>query len=521
MAFRCSSCGGSLVFDPASQQMKCLHCGSFSAPENFQLHDTSTEEMETEGLTSFLCQNCGAQLSSTEDSMIGFCPYCGGQSMLSKPASGARVEQMIPFQVSKESCAQLYGSFAGKVPYLPRELKDAAFLQNFTGIYMPFYEYDVAFGQARIIGTKTVERNPRYDVINTYQIQAAAEGAYRGTPFDGSRYLDDAVAEKVQPFDLGKERPFNPAYLSGFYADTATVEPQVYDIAAGQKASDDVVGEVASRMFKIEGIAVDQASSSIDTSIQQHHTVLFPLWFLTWRKDDRVAYAVVNGESGKVVSDLPVDLKRFWMGCGVISLVLFLILELLFQPTPLITSMLSLGAALLMSFFVAGSTKTLYNKETHAQDAGWKSTEEPGVSAAPVKAKKSGFPLIGLVIILVLAAMFFTDGGFSSLLGDASLSSMIAVIGLIPVVINFFRVMRWQKFVPGKDTVASIAVILLSAILNVAVVVLSPVNDGWYYIGDAICILGLLLAAIWMLLAYNRSTTRPLPKLFDRTEVDR
>jgi hypothetical protein len=37
--------------------------------------------------------------------------------------------------------------------------------------------------------------------------------------------------------------------------------------------------------------------------------------------------------------------------------------------------------------------------------------------------------------------------------------------------------------------------------------------------GDAACILILIIAAAIMLQVYNISTTRPLPRLFDRKEV--
>jgi hypothetical protein len=37
--------------------------------------------------------------------------------------------------------------------------------------------------------------------------------------------------------------------------------------------------------------------------------------------------------------------------------------------------------------------------------------------------------------------------------------------------------------------------------------------------GDAVCILILIIASTIMLQIYNISTTRPLPKLFDRKEV--
>ena len=45
---------------------------------------------------------------------------------------------------------------------------------------------------------------------------------------------------------------------------------------------------------------------------------LFPVWFLTWRKNDRVAFLVMNGETGKISADLPVDIRRFLLGSAAV-----------------------------------------------------------------------------------------------------------------------------------------------------------------------------------------------------------
>ena len=226
---------------------------------------------------------------------------------------------MLPFRVSRERCAQLYRENAKKVWYLPRDLKNPAHLESFTGIYMPYYEYDVQMGASYIEGTKTVERHSRYDVVNTYRIDARVEGGFCKVPYDASRYLDDEIAARALPFNMEAKQPFNPSYLSGFYADASTVPPETYYREAEQQASKDMVDEVARQVSAREGISVDKNKSRIDAHTRAHHSALLPMWFLTWRKNDRVAYAVVNGDSGKVVSDLPVDIKAFFLGCAVIA----------------------------------------------------------------------------------------------------------------------------------------------------------------------------------------------------------
>ena len=523
MGFRCVNCGGNILFDVDSQSMKCQHCGSMIPPEQFDVKNRSTgEDIAEQELTLFTCSACGAELQGTEESQVGFCPYCGGQSLLQSSGGGKNMpERLIPFQVSRERCTDLFKEHTQKVRYLPRELKDAAHLKNFTGIYMPYYEYDVELGASHIQGTKVVQSTPKYDVVNTYSINASVSGNYCGVPYDASKYYDDEIAARVLPFDMKKERPFRPAYLSGFYADASTVPAETYYRDAEQTASDDIVAEVGELVRMQDGIKVDSAKSRVDARTRGHHSTMFPLWFLTWRKDERVAYAVVNGESGKVVSDLPVDMKSFAAGCAVIAVILFLLLELLVQPTPLITSVVSLIAAALMAGSIRNSTRRIFEKQTHAHDKGWSGGKTLEIKEKGTKIKKPGLEkfrnfsdYLLFAAVIVISFIYNTES-----LSWKMIARLTAFAVIIYLVVTILKVLKWQKSVPQRQPILAILPVMAAVILNAAIVFLSPVNDVWYYLGDAACILILIIASVIMLQVYNIGTTRPLPRLFDREEV--
>ena len=528
MAFRCGSCNGSVLFDIESQKMKCRHCGSEFEPEEFRVRDTGqeTEGSET-GLAVFTCGSCDAELESTEDSVVGFCPYCGGQSMLQSKTEGKPIEGIIPFQITREQCGRRYRDFARKVPYLPRELKKPEFLQSFTGIYMPYYKYDVRMGRPRIRGTKTVKRTSRYDVINTYRVEAHTEGEYRGVPFDASRYLDDEISAQTLPYDPAAERPFHPAYLSGFYADASTVPAELYERDAEAQASRDVVDEVAAAIYRRDKISVEKEKSSVEAQTVGHRSVLFPMWFLTWRKENRVAYAVLNGASGKVVSDLPVDMLRFALGCGGIALLLFLALELVFQPTPRLTSALSFVAALVMAVLVRNGARQVSDRRTHAKDKGWRAGEDGGTTEPEPKTarkKHSDAARVAASIVITILVSALLVGGLLGylLLGNGSLRPFPILLGagvLLFVLYQTKTVCGLQRNIEKKYPLVSMVLLLIAVVINLAVVLISPVRDFWYYLGDAVCIVVLVLAAVGMIRTYNAGTTRPLPKLFDRNEV--
>ena len=291
MAFRCSSCNGSMVFDIESQMMKCGHCGTVCSPEEFLLRDVSTGAAvqpadercphctgeitdadresgecpycgsvlrssttpESGAMARYACENCGAELESTDDSLIGLCPYCGGQSLLkSDDKAGNPAERLIPFQITREKCGELYQKYTKNILYLPGELRNPEHLRDFTGIYMPYYEYDAVFGTPNLVGEKTVEKNSSYDVVNTYEIPVEIEGGYQwGTPFDSSRYLDDGISSRIMPFNAAKEREFHPGYLAGFYADCSTVPPEIYNSDAQAQAEKDMLGEIGARWCPI------------------------------------------------------------------------------------------------------------------------------------------------------------------------------------------------------------------------------------------------------------------------------
>ena len=246
------------------------------------------------------------------------------------------------------------------------------------------------------------------------------------------------------------------------------------------------------------------------------------MWFLTWRKGERVAYAVVNGESGKVTADLPVDMKAFALGCLVIAAAIFAFLELLFQPTPGLTSVISLVCGALMAVSVRSSTKQLYEKQTHANDKGWKAgtnQEDAEQAEAARKRKARRKVTVPTTVFALLAIMLLSAGPNLLNMVGGTLGVLVGAAALLLTLIMAASVFKLKREIPQKQPVFAILLILAGVILNTVIVYLAPVNDGWYYLGDAVGILLLVIAAVSMMRVYNTGTTRPLPKLFDRNEV--
>ena len=517
MAFHCMNCNGSMVFDVGTQKMRCLHCDSVRDPSEFVVRDQGIdmgEEATASGMARFTCPSCGAELVGTDDSLVGFCPYCGGQDMVSTNTGAPEPERLIPFQVDKERCIEEWRSFAGKVPYLPAELKDPAYVERFCGIYMPFWRFDVRFGAARMKGSyHTVRGN--LEIIEYADIDVGVNGIYQGISYDASSYLSDDLAERTQPFDLQKERPFSPAYLAGFYADASTVGEEHYHDAVENLAAEDMLIAATREVRSETPFELDNDPSMIDATITGAHQVLWPMWFLTWRKGDRVAYGVVNGESGKVVSDLPLDLRQFAIGCAVASAAIFVLLELLVQPTPMVTVLVGLFSALLMAFGLKRAAKQEWEHQMRLDEDAAKRRH------GRARTRVSG-TAIGIMVVLFAILMVLVTGdsfAFSETLVVGLLRALVPVITIGYVVYVGINVARWHLKSHNNPAIASYLTLLVASAGCALVAYWDPVNDGWFYLADAACIVALMVAAALLIRAYNLSTMRPAPRLFDREEV--
>lgn len=53
-------------------------------------------------------------------------------------------------------------------------------------------------------------------------------------------------------------------------------------------------------------------SYALNTECKEAASAMLPVWFLSYRNKDRVAYATVNGQTGKVAADIPVDSRKFY-----------------------------------------------------------------------------------------------------------------------------------------------------------------------------------------------------------------
>lgn len=555
----CPNCAGNLLFDIETQKLKCTHCDALIEPHAYE-GEKAAEESKVYGAMRYTCTQCGAEILTTDEAVAGFCSYCGSTAHFEgRMSEEKRPDYIIPFSQTKEACRKAYKKRLRRALYAPRALKDPDLLDTFTGIYMPYWVYEFDLNEA--IGLSGTERyrDGDYIVDGRYRLMANVDTNY-SLPYDASSHFHDSVSETIAPFEIRKMQPFSPVFLSGFHADAADVDAETYLQDAKNQ-----VGEHAYRKF-VESSEFSDLSpehplgrTTMDrifgTDKVTAKRAFFPVWFMTWRNRNRVAYAVMNAQTGKLSADIPVSVKRFLFLSLLTALPLFFLFEKMMTPTPAftlgVTSILALGFLFVRQLLLkrmlvhndpdtdVGVRAARFEKE--GGKAGDKPVKSHFVPPAMSKAELNrgdsvAYEWVGTVLMPViigaLLLMFFLyrTGGSGSYSGGRGgynamhtptnggngavtlfalfiMAAALVMFGLAcGACVSYHRIRPLLEGIPAHA----------AAVFAGAILLIRPVSDLPYYFATALALTGGLISVAGLVRMYNLLVTRPVPRLFER-----
>lgn len=511
--YECPNCGGNLKFDIPSQQLSCGFCDSKFNPYAIQ-KETDTVDGDCFEANVFLCPQCGGEMISGDNDATSFCSYCGASNILSgRIRRKKRPQYIIPFQITKEDCKKAYMAKMRKAFFAPKELKNPDFIDGFRGIYMPYWSYRFSQKGRVCLGGKTEKRRGDYVYTDHYNLSGDLDAGYAGYSSDASANFYDSISEALGPYKVNQLLNFTPTFLSGFYAETADINPDVYRQDAQDMAADAtyerIKKEPAFRKYSFDALSPHRAAVELHTNCDGADRVMFPVWFMSYRNKDRIAYATVNGQTGKVVTDMPVDEKRFFGSSLLLAVPLFLILNLLFTLRPMVLLTCSTVLAAVAAFLYYRELVRIHALETNEEDRGLQS-KNPTQGETVKKAKKKPIKIsVGVRLFIVLwLAMFIGTPLYAAGVGSVSLW-LAAVITMTTIcILGLKKRKSLEKLRGGLGFLYSEGAVIIGSIIGI----LQPVSDLWYY-GSAFLILLTVIFILGDLIGnYNRLAMRKLPQ---------
>ena len=337
VAYKCPNCACPMNYDGVSGKMTCPACDSqfdleaveaMYAPQeesriDFDTPDETYAASELAQMQAYNCKNCGASLVTEGTTTATECPYCGSPTILpDRIEDGIRPELVVPFVVSKEEAQKKFEEYFKGKKLLPNIFKGNNQIAEMRKLYVPYWLFDCdAKGNVVYNAEKRrVERTDEWEIetIEYYIVRRVGTMSFENIPVDGSVKLDNKITESIEPYDLSKAVPFQPAVLAGAMADHADVDAAECEGRAIKRVENSITNALRNT---VKGYTtVKERSKAILASGGKVTPVLLPVWLITTVKDGKTYTFAINGQTGELTCDVPTDKgKAFVWGAGVFA----------------------------------------------------------------------------------------------------------------------------------------------------------------------------------------------------------
>lgn len=312
--FKCPQCGGTLLFDPEIVDLKCESCGQVEVVEEVPIKDreqvldfnlpTRQAHRWAEAERRFTCRQCGATTILPKAQTSDHCPFCGSAALVAAPEELELLppQGVIPMGMEAEHVRKVVKTWLGRGFFAPDDLALLARDSRLRPAYVPFWTFNATlnahwsghvsegYGRSQRWVWRTGERIFFY----TDHLQP------------GMRALPADLLAQIKTFDLSKLVEYKPEYFAGWpaatydisLADASLVAREAMIAAAKKELFFKAVGGASTRDLEVTGG---------DFTGQTYKFVMLPLWVGAYKYQGKTFRVLVNGQTGKVAGDKPVD----------------------------------------------------------------------------------------------------------------------------------------------------------------------------------------------------------------------
>ena len=318
---KCLNCGASIKFNSKLNKFICEYCrGEFTIDEiNKQKkelkkgNNLNREFSLMEDMEGYVCNNCGASIVSLENISSTTCIYCKSSAIIKNRLTGIyKPDSIIPFKYKKDEAVKAFLDLCKGRPLMPKGFNKENNIQDMEGLYVPFWLYDIendAYLKADCTKVSTwMDTRYIYTKTSYYKVERGGKLSFSSVPNDAATRFDDKIMNAIEPFDYKKLKDFDVNYLAGYLSEKYDVEKDIAYKNAKERIIEDSKNSLRNEINGYNSVIVKENAN--DINVLETKYVLLPVWVLNIKYKDKIYHFAMNGESGKMVGEIPVDTKK-------------------------------------------------------------------------------------------------------------------------------------------------------------------------------------------------------------------
>ncbi|GGA76022.1 TFIIB-type zinc ribbon-containing protein [Ornithinibacillus halotolerans] len=327
--YKCPNCGDDMAFDTESGMLSCASCGRTDNIEDFS-DEFITTTFSDEEAKEYNCNNCGAAVITDADTSATSCSFCGAAVVLADRVSGSLApDKVIPFQISKEQAMDAFKKWCKNGRLTPKGFMTADRIKNITGIYVPFWLYDLhseADVKAKATKVRTYSRGDYiYTETSYYDVERKIDLTFQKVPVDASEKMNDEMMDKLEPYDYGSLKDFKTPYLAGYLAEKYNYTNKDLFPRVKSKVNQYVDQYIRSTINGYTSYHYE--NKHVNTEERKAYYCLLPVWMVYYDFDKQEHTFAMNGVNGKVVGKPPLSMQKVMAWFSGIAATTFVVLK--------------------------------------------------------------------------------------------------------------------------------------------------------------------------------------------------
>lgn len=340
LSFACCQCGAELQYAPGTTRLKCQYCTAENEiPEATEpieeldfdqaLADLSSGQECVDRIT-IRCDSCRADFEMAPTVTSQSCPFCGSNIVAtSRSQRLLKPRSLLPFKVEHRQARDLFVGWLKSRWFAPSDLKRLASVQDqsggatgssasgsgLAGMYLPYWTYDAKAdtsytGQRGDDYTVTVgsgqnrrtERRTRWSFVS-----GRVQNSFDDVLVSASSSLPPERLASLGAWDLKDLVPYSDAYLSGFRAESYTIDLKGGFVTA-KSIMDDGIRATIRRDIGGDHQRIVSMSPRFSGITFKH--LLLPVWVSAYRYNTKVYRFFVNARTGTVTGERPYSVLK-------------------------------------------------------------------------------------------------------------------------------------------------------------------------------------------------------------------
>ncbi len=335
---KCPSCGAPILYNATTHNWKCEYCRSVFTLEELKKYNNASNAKNNEKVTKktvvkkdntvyvkYFCKDCNAEIIADKNTAATFCVYCGNTAILKEKLSGEFApSKIIPFKKDKKYAVEAFKKLKKGRPFIPKEFINEKNIEKITGVYIPFWLYNVLVSgelNAKSTSVRTWRSgNYTYTRTDIYACESVGNMTYTMVPVDGSSRFANDLMNAIEPFNYNELEEYNHAYLSGFLAEKYDTDSAVAFEDARKRTVKSTTEKMISDMTAPGAkIITNNTLNAIPTTTDY---VLLPVWMVNVKYNNKYYTFAMNGQTGEFVGNIPINVRKVI----IYSLLLFILI---------------------------------------------------------------------------------------------------------------------------------------------------------------------------------------------------